>query len=163
MCGTDPTVRRLVPEAVSVARSDAEILACLPVMRELRPHLDAESFLRRVLSQAHQGYEIAYIAAEGSPVAVAGYRFGETLAWGRFLYVDDLVTLSTHRSRGYGAALLDWLRHLGRSRGCRELHLDSGVQRRDAHRFYEREGMTMSSYHFKQVLAPPDRSARQGS
>ena len=27
-------------------------------------------------------------------------------------------------------------------------HLDSGLQRRDAHRFYAREGMAASGYHF---------------
>jgi hypothetical protein len=34
------------------------------------------------------------------------------------------------------------------------VHLDSGVQRKDAHRFYEREGMKLASFHFSQVIAP---------
>ena len=28
------------------------------------------------------------------------------------------------------------------------MHLDSGIQRKDAHRFYEREGMSLASVHF---------------
>ena len=32
------------------------------------------------------------------------------LAWGRFLYVDDLSTLPEARRRGYGMELLEWLR-----------------------------------------------------
>jgi hypothetical protein len=34
------------------------------------------------------------------------------------------------------------------------MHLDSGIQRKDAHRFYEREGMSMASFHFVENLAP---------
>jgi hypothetical protein len=32
--------------------------------------------------------------------------------------------------------------------GCRQLELDSGVQRFGAHRFYLREGFDISSHHF---------------
>jgi len=32
--------------------------------------------------------------------------------------------------------------------GCGRLQLDSGVQRADAQRFYFREGMSISAYHF---------------
>jgi GNAT superfamily N-acetyltransferase len=70
------------------------------------------------------------------------------------MYVDDLVTLPTHRSKGFGSALLNWLRQHARHEGCAELHLDSGMQRKDAHRFYEREGMTIAGLHFAQSIAP---------
>ncbi|BAS26742.1 GNAT family N-acetyltransferase [Limnochorda pilosa] len=136
-----------------IARSDAEIEACFPVMAELRTHLRREDFVARIRAQQAGGYELAYVEEDGRPVAVAGFRVGENLAWGRFLYVNDLVTAAAFRSRGYGALLLRWLRDTAKSRGCHQLHLDSGVQRTDAHRFDEREGMTLSSYHFKSVLS----------
>jgi GNAT superfamily N-acetyltransferase len=66
---------------------------------------------------------------------VAGYRVGENLAWGKFLYIDDLVTDDSERSRGCGRALLAWLREEAQRQGCAQLHLDSGKQRLDAHRF----------------------------
>jgi GNAT superfamily N-acetyltransferase len=66
--------------------------------------------------------------------------------------VDDLVTLPEARSRGCGAKLLGWLHELARAEGCAQLHLDSGMARRDAHRFYEREGLERSGYHFRSVL-----------
>ena len=85
-------------------------------------------------------------------LAVAGFRLGESLAWGRHVYVDDLVTLPEARSRGYGAALLAWLADFGRAQGAGQLHLDSGRQRTGAHRFYEREGLAASSLHFRRSL-----------
>lgn len=151
---------------IHLAKTDAEITACYPVMRELRPHLEMESFVSRVRAQAKMGYMLVYAQDSGSPAAVAGFRLGENLAWGRFLYVDDLVTLPGHRSRGYGAALLAWLIEFAEKEGCEQLHLDSGVQRKDARRFYEREGMKLASFHFSTVIAPnpalnPDAQKRR--
>jgi len=140
---------------VRIAETDAEISACFPVMRELRPHVkDAPAFLARVRAQQDTGYLIAYLEDSSRPVAAAGYRYGENLAWGRFLYVDDLVTLASERSKGHGAKLLDWLLAEAVRDGCDELHLDSGVQRKDAHRFYDREGLAFTSHHYAVKLKP---------
>lgn len=138
---------------ISLATSDNEITACYPVLHELRPHMTEEGFVAQIRRQQEQGYQLAYLQADRRVVAVAGFRLGENLAWGRFLYVDDLVTHPGHRSRGYGSQLLAWLRRYARREGCGQLHLDSGVQREDAHRFYLREGMAKASYHFVERLS----------
>lgn len=65
------------------------------------------------------------------------------------LYVDDLVTDDTVRSKGYGKAMLDWLLSQARSEHCDTLELDSGVQRFDAHRFYLVHRMAIVSHHFR--------------
>jgi predicted acetyltransferase len=138
---------------VELAESDADILACFPVMLHLRDLRDASSFLRRVRDQERSGYRLAGLRDGGEPLAVAGFRFGENLAWGKHLYVDDLVTLPDARSRGYGTALLAWLSEFAESEGARQLHLDSGTGRVDAHRFYQREGLLISGFHFQRVLS----------
>ena len=89
-------------------------------------------------------------------VAVAGFRVGHMLAWGRALYVDDLSTLPEARRRGYGLQLLEWLTEEARRLGCEQLHLDSGVgpDRSDAHRLYFNAGLAISSFHFARRLQP---------
>jgi GNAT superfamily N-acetyltransferase len=146
---------------VHIAASEEEIAACYPVMRELRPHIAAHDFVARVRSLEPAGYRLAYLRSGEGIVAVAGFRIAENLAWGRFLYVDDLVTLAARRSQGLGRALLDWLRAYAVEHRCGQLHLDSGLQRVDAHRFYEREGMSRAGYHFAEDTAPvkTDRGA----
>lgn len=139
---------------IHIATTDTEIAACYPVIRELRPHIAEEQFLSLVRGQERAGYRLAYIQETTDVIAVAGFRVGENLAWGRFLYVDDLVTLPEHRSQGYGAKLLSWLKERTSAEGCEQMHLDSGIQRKEAHRFYEREGMTMASLHFVEKIAP---------
>jgi GNAT superfamily N-acetyltransferase len=141
--------------SIRLASSDREIAACFPVMHQLRPHLTPDDFLARVRSQQSTGYRLAYVEADGCPVAVAGFRMLETLVSGRFLNVDDLVTLDTERSKGHGARLLRWLLGQAWAEGCQGLELDSGVQRKDAHRFYEREGLKVCAYHFQIPVVEP--------
>lgn len=141
---------------IHIATTDPEIAACYPVMRELRPHLAAAQFVPQVRRQALAGYRLAYLLEQGLVVAVAGFRTGENLAWGSFLYVDDLVSLPEHRGKGHGAQLLSWLKQLALAEGCRQIHLDSGLQRKDAHRFYQREGMSPASLHFSAKIDGAD-------
>jgi GNAT superfamily N-acetyltransferase len=145
---------------IRIAKTDTEIAACYPILRELRPHIAESEYLSRVRAQEKAGYLLAFVQEAASPVAVAGFRIGENLAWGRFLYVDDLVTRPADRSKGYGAALLSWLRDYAEKQGCLQLHLDSGIQRIEAHRFYEREGMERASFHFRQEIAPTRHSTQ---
>ncbi|MGI8918066.1 MAG: GNAT family N-acetyltransferase [Pyrinomonadaceae bacterium] len=133
---------------VSLAKSDQDILSCFNVMVELRPHLKRDEFVTRIKRQQEDaGYELASLTA-GTVKAVAGFRISECLAWGKFLYVDDLVSGSSDRSQGYGGILFDWLVAYAREAGCGEFHLDSGVQRFDAHRFYLRSRMAIEAHHF---------------
>lgn len=136
------------------AGTDKEIAACYPVMCELRPHIPENEFVNRVRRQEKDGYSLVFVEVDNEIVATAGFRIGESLSWGRFLYVDDLVTSGEHRSKGFGAKLLSWLRDYAVAENCRQLHLDSGTQRVDAHRFYEREGLSKTGIHFAQHLAP---------
>lgn len=123
-------------------------------MRALRAAWDDRAaFVARVDEvQRPEGYRLVGVFAEGDEeaAAVAGFRLGHNLAWGRFLYVDDLSTLPAARGRGHAGALLDWLLREAQRLGCDELHLDSGVQpeRWDAHRLYLSYGYAISSHHF---------------
>jgi lysophospholipase L1-like esterase len=146
------TREAIAGHAIRVAGTDQEIDACFPVMVQLRPHLVRSEFVARVHRQMADGYRLAYLREDNAVRSVAGYRMGEDLAGGKFLYVDDLITDQTRRSRGCGRALLAWLKHEAQLQGCAYIDLDSGTWRKDAHRFYLREGMSLVSYHFLQTL-----------
>ena len=138
---------------IGIAQSESEIRNCFAAMRELRPHLNVGGFTQQVLRQMeNHGYRLAFIEADGMVRAAAGYRIAEFLAWGKTLYVDDLVTREGDRGKGYGGALLDWLLQRAQEAGCAQFHLDSGVNRFDAHRLYLNKRMVISSHHFARVL-----------
>lgn len=138
--------------SIQLAVNDETIRACFPAMQQLRPHLKESEFVERVRGQQEVGYRLAYSEDGGEVVAIAGFRVNESLAWGRFLYVDDLVTVESVRSQGYGQRLMDWLLALARDEGCGQFHLDSGVQRFGAHRFYLANRMDIRSHHFSRPV-----------
>ena len=95
-----------------------------------------------------EGYRLAYLENENDVVAVAGYRIATNLHLGRHLYIEDLSTAEVAQSRGYGSDLLNWLEGEAEREGCTAVHLDSGVQRERAHKFYFRQDYAIAAYHF---------------
>lgn len=128
-------------------------------MLALRDDLgDEDAFVHAVDDvQRPEGYRLVGAFEEGGSeaVAIAGFRAGHSIAWGYYLYVDDLSTLPEARRRGHGRALLEWLLAEGGRLGCAQLHLDSGVglDRADAHRLYLNSGMVIASHHFARYVA----------
>jgi len=104
--------------------------------------------MKQIVRQQSGGYLLAYCESENVIRSVAGYRYGENLAYGKYMYVDDLVTNSDDRSKGFGKLLFDWLVAVAKEKGCEAFTLDSGVQRFGAHRFYLANRMDIVSHNF---------------
>lgn len=139
--------------SIRIVETDAELRKTHRVMAQLRTHLDEDAYVAQVNRQvAGERYRVVALYQDGEVRAVGGFRLGTSLAWGDYVYVDDLVSDDQKRSHGHGAALLEWIGQYGKERGCTSLHLDSGVQRHAAHRFYLRERMDIVFYHFRKAL-----------
>ncbi|CAM4523788.1 GNAT superfamily N-acetyltransferase [Paenibacillus endophyticus] len=133
--------------------TDEQILGAFPLIQQLRPHLTKEDYLAKVKRmQAQHGYALVAAIVDGEAKSAAGYRINESLAWGKYFYVDDLITDAGSRSNGYAKLLFDWLEAEAAANGCEQFHLDSGVQRHDAHRFYLNKRMDIVAYHFYKPL-----------
>ncbi|MDN3640551.1 GNAT family N-acetyltransferase [Simiduia curdlanivorans] len=137
---------------IKLAVTDAEILSCFPVLVQLRPKLVRGRFLKQVRQMQTEGFQMAFLQDEGRVVAVAGFRVSSNLFMGKNLYVDDLITDAEHRSKGYGEEMIAWLEAFARVQGCLVLHLDSGTQRQQAHKFYFAQGFPITSFHFSKPL-----------
>ena len=125
-----------------------------PVMNELRTHLMDVDEYGSILEEMRAGGYRMFAAVDGDRyVALAGIAIRTNFYYGRFLYVYDLITSDAERSKGHGKLLLDHLEELARADGCQTIALSSGVQRADAHRFYEdKMGYERVSYVFKKTL-----------
>ncbi len=133
---------------IQIATTPGEIDRCFSVMSQLRPLLIAEEFCARINAQQAEGYQLASLEYGGAIVSVAGFRIQNMLSSGKTFYVDDLVTDEAARSQGHGEAMLQWLIALAREAGCNAFSLDSGTQRQDAHAFYLRQRLRITSFHF---------------
>ena len=136
------------------ALTGTEIRDCFPVMQQLRPHLDLSRFAEQVeIQMRNAGYVLAYLEDCGEIKAAIGYRVTSFLAWGRVLYIDDLITDGASRGKGYAGALLDWAFARAKEAQCDQVHLDSGYQRNEAHRLYLNRKMRLACHHFSIEMA----------
>ncbi|UFU01305.1 GNAT family N-acetyltransferase [Radiobacillus kanasensis] len=109
-------------------------------MKHLRTHLDEDAFLTLVeQAQENDHYQLAALYYEEEVVAVIGYMPMVTLYNGRFIWVCDLVTKPEVRSQGFGEQLLSHVEQWAKEQGFNKISLSSGLQRVDAHRFYEKK------------------------
>lgn len=139
---------------MKIVETEQEVRACYPVMKELRPHLLSEdAFVAQIQRQHEQGYRLLAAWERDQVVALAGYRLQENTVYGRFLYVDDLVAAERHRSRRWGALLLEQLSVTARQAQCARLVLDTGLSNGLAQRFYFREGLLPGALQFGKALA----------
>ena len=134
---------------IHLATDSEQIQSCYKTMHQLRPYLTSEqAFISQVQRQIQEGYCLAYIQDNGKIKALGGFRFLEFLAWGKVLYIDDLVSDAGTRRNGYGSKLLKWVINEAKKAKYDQVHLDSGPQRHDAHRLYLNHGFKIIGHHF---------------
>lgn len=138
---------------VKKMETDDEISSTYQVIKQLRPHLIEGEYLEQIKRlQDNYNYTLVAVMERESVKAVAGYRITESLAWDKYFYVDDFITDENSRRKGYATLLWDWLIKQAIDSNCEQFHLDSGVHRHDAHRFYLKSGLDITCHHFQTQL-----------
>lgn len=131
----------------------ADVAASFALMHQLRPHLaNAEEFVERWQRQTLDGYRLVGMWQDNQWVALAGYRLAENLVYGKYCYVDDLVTDAGARSGGHGHQLMNWLKAETAAQGCSQLVLDTPLTNVLGHRFYYRNGLLARALRFNHMI-----------
>lgn len=133
---------------IKVMIEPQDIAQCFEAFLELRPSLtDKQAFVDQVLAQQKEGYQIVAVFHEDQVVACIGFRIMTFLAWGKILYIDDLITREAFRGKGYGKALLTYATDFAVQNGCGQVHLDTGYARYAAHKAYLTHGFELHCHH----------------
>jgi GNAT superfamily N-acetyltransferase len=132
---------------------EKEWLEAFPVMNELRTHLNESTYLEILHSMREEGYKLFALYHNEQVVAVTGVAIRTNFYYGKHVFVYELVTQSSQRSKGYGEKLLSYIHQYAIQNGCGIVNLESALFRSDAHRFYETKmGYEKFCYSFKKVL-----------
>jgi GNAT superfamily N-acetyltransferase len=130
-----------------------EIAQAFDAFVELRPHLTNQHiFVAQVIEQQKEGYEMIAILKGDEVVTCIGFRMMTMLAWGKILYIDDLITKEIYRGKGYGKILLDLATKIAKDNECDQVHLDTGYGRHAAHRVYLNQGFELHCHHLVRKL-----------
>ncbi|GHC95346.1 N-acetyltransferase GCN5 [Pseudorhodoferax aquiterrae] len=140
-----------LPPGTALRHADdaAALRACWPVARQLRPQLAGiDDFLERVQRMRQHSYRVLAAWHGERVLALAGYRLQENLVYGRFLYIDDLVSSEEVRGQGWGARLIAATRALAAQAGCAHVVLDTAIANTAAQRFYAAQGLANKATRF---------------
>ena len=118
------------------------------------PGWDPAAGRERLLETVADPQADLLLALEGSAIVgiCSVYLDLRSIRYGDRCWLEDLAVDPESRSAGIGAALLAAAKDWARERGASHLELDSGEDRHDAHRFYERERPAWRSKQFSWLL-----------
>lgn len=120
--------------------------ADLPLLCELCAQLgypaDSRVIAGRLADLQGRPDHLLIVADEGGALGFADAFERRNLAGPPMAELESLVVLDTARGKGVGAKLLAAVENWAHQRKLAGVNLGSRVARRDAHRFYEREGYT---------------------
>jgi ribosomal protein S18 acetylase RimI-like enzyme len=133
--------------------TEEELNAGFHILKELRKDLNEPDF-REVYKNASfmDGYCLVGAVIQSSLVGVMGYRLQYDFVRKKFLYIDDLVTTVTMRSKGIGAQLLQYAEKVAKDKGCSVVRLSAHIDNKEGQKFYERESWYKRSIGYQKNL-----------
>lgn len=114
-----------------------QYLEAFPILKQLRTDLTEGSYLELLKQMKQNGYKLFALYNENRIVALTGVGLQVNFYNKKYVFVYDLVTDEEHRSKGYGYKLLSYIDKWAKANGAEFVALESGIQRTNAHRFYE--------------------------
>ncbi|WP_349408531.1 GNAT family N-acetyltransferase [Pseudalkalibacillus sp. SCS-8] len=126
-----------VKEKICELTTEDQWIQAFPIMNQLREDLSLDTYIDLLTDMTNQGYRLIAMYDDGKIVALAGIHMSINFYNHRYVFINDLVTDASNRSRGYGERLLTYIHEWARERGASYVSLESGIKRKDAHRFYE--------------------------
>lgn len=124
-------------ETISELTNTTQWLEAFPIMKQLRTDLTEETYIELLQDMSKDGYKLYAMSVESKIVALVGLSWRINFYNKRHIFIYDLVTDVSQRSFGYGEKLLKYIHDWAKENGAEYVALESGLQRSDAHRFYE--------------------------
>ena len=124
-------------ETISALTNTKQWLDAFPIMKQLRTDLTEETYIELLQDMIKDGYKLFAMYVEDEIVSLVGLSWRINFYNKRHIFIYDLVTDVSQRSFGYGEKLLKYIHDWAIENGAEYVALESGLQRSDAHRFYE--------------------------
>jgi len=142
-------------------KTDEALERCYLVLKELREDLSFQNFTYLYQeAKKRDDYRLVGIFQDGKCIAVMGFPILYDFVHGKHLYVDDLVVTKEKRSSGMGAELLCYAETEAAHHQCQGLRLCTGIDRKEARRFYDRNGWEPKALAYKKRLKENPSSLR---
>lgn len=130
-------------------RDTDEILSLLYQLQRPRPRTDSEhaAFRKRISQYIDEKDKRIIISEQNSKVVgLASMALLPRLNRTKLeMYIPELVVSENHRGSGVGKSLIEACISIAKKKKCFRIRLESGNQRKGAHRFYKKIGFEQSA------------------
>lgn len=126
------------------ARSDNDYHTSFPIIRQLIPQLDMQTYARRVFVARATGYRMFMAEIGEQVVGVIGIVPNHNIHDGFVTYIEHVVVDKKFRGKGYGNLLIQFAEQMALEEGCNLIQLDTdegtGVDQLYLKNGYQRTG-----------------------
>lgn len=133
-------------------KTKEEMLMHLEVLQALYPNLNADEYDQELTFMLQHNYGQVAVFDDQKCVGISGYWIGNKLWCGKYLEMDNVIVLESHRSKGVGKLMSDYLNQKAQDEQCTMVALDAYTTNFKAHRFYYNQGFAPKGFHFIKVL-----------
>lgn len=138
------------------ARSDEDYYKAYPVLLQLIPDMDMQTYAQRVFVARAAGYRMFVAQIDDDVVGVIGIIHNHNLHDGFVTYIEQVVIDEKFRGQGYGALLLKFAENRAREEGCDLIELDTDIGEDQAEAFYRKNGYECLGKYFCKILSPDE-------
>lgn len=134
------------------ARSDADYHTAYPLILQLFPHLDMQTYARRAFVARATGYRMFLGEVGDEIVGVIGTVPNHNIHDGFVTYIEHVVVGREYRGKGYGSQLIRFCEERALEEGCKLIELDTDLGHSKAEQLYEKSGYKQSGrYYYKEL------------
>ena len=106
--------------------SRAELSTIHPLIQQRNSDLELPEFEALLDDMLPMGYRCIAAYDDGDTlVGVSGFWVKSQFYCRKSMRIDNFIVDTSHRGKGYGKAMLDWLHAEGKKLGCKQVVLDS--------------------------------------
>ncbi len=120
------------------------------LLQQLRPRLETSEKCKKAFDLAKKS-DIKFLAIYDDNLlkGIISYRIMFNLYLEEHLVIDDLIIEENLRGKGIGTKLINFVIQLAEKKNIKTIKLDSGLQRNQAHNFYENLGWEKKCFTFE--------------
>jgi GNAT superfamily N-acetyltransferase len=129
-----------------------EMLSFLPLINQLYPSLSADDYSLQLDEMIPFRYSQVGVFEGKKQIGMAGVWIGHKFWCGKYLEIDHVIVLESHRSQGIGKLIFDFMKNMAREEECHSLGLDSFTHNNRSHKMFFKEDFVIKGYHFVHAL-----------
>jgi len=128
------------------------IQSILPLLKLLNKDTPENVLVDRVLDMCEQNYKCVGMYEKDELIGISGLWFLTRHYAGKTIEPDHVIIKPSHRNRGLGKILFNWIYKYAQGIGFEATELNSYISNIKSHTFYEKEGYKKLGYHYLKIF-----------